>query len=340
MSADAERLLVVRLSALGDLVHTLPAIPALRAGFPGARLDWVVDQRWAPLLGLAEGIDEVVHLERSAAGFLRCVRQLRRGRYSRAIDFQGVYRSAALTWMSGAPRRFGRDRATIREPGAEHFYNQHFAPSGGHVAEMNLGLAAHAGAKPPSEMRFPLHVPPEEMERVQQKLRAAGIGAYVVVSPGGGWTSKRWPPERYGALAAELWRQHEISTMVNVSPSEKGLADAIAETAEPAHLLAWSPEIPELAALVAGAALVVGGDTGPVHLAAALGTRVVALFGGTDPARNGPLPRGSVVQNRVTPARDYERGNYERGRSYSPTMLSISVAQVLGAAEREMNVPA
>src|SRR5579862_268944 len=122
MNPSPERLLAVRLSSLGDLVHTLPVIPALRAGLPDVKLDWLVDQRWAPLMKLVPGIDEVIPYDRSTFRALACVRRLRSARYSCAVDFQGLYRSAVLTWLSGARRRIGRDRTTVRQPGAERFY--------------------------------------------------------------------------------------------------------------------------------------------------------------------------------------------------------------------------
>ena len=160
----------------------------------------------------------------------------------------------------------------------------------------------------------------------------------------GCWTSKRWPPERFGALCAELWRRHAVRAVVNVSPREQDLAEALLRAAQDippgARPIVMCPGLRDLVALLAGASVAVGGDTGPVHLAAALGTRVVALFGSTDPARNGPLPRGLVVRNISAQPPHYERGDYPRGRSFSPAMLSISLEQVLAAVEQQMSVAA
>lgn len=331
--ADTHSLLVVRLSSLGDLVHTLPAVAALRASFPNARIDWVVDQKWWPLVNLFEGVDEVIAFRRSASGVMACIRRLRQGRYSCAVDFQGLYRSALLTWGSGAARRVGFDRTEAREPGASWFYSERVAPAGRHVAELNISLAVHAGAQAQPEMQFPLRVPEREAGEAREKLAREGVGDYMVVSPGGGWASKCWMPDRYGALCAELWRRHGLRALVNVSPRQAELARSVIAAAGPARPLVVSPSLPELAALLAAARLVVGGDTGPLHLAAAEGARVVALFGPTDPARNGPLPRGTVVRNVSA-----EETTYKRGKSYSPSMLSLTVEQVLEAAEREMSV--
>lgn len=329
------RLLAVRLSSLGDLVHTIPVVPALRAAYPDAQLDWLVDRRWSPLMKLVRGIDEVISLRPGVSGYLQCARKVRQARYSCVIDFQGIYRSAVLGWASGAKRRIGRDRSSARERGAARFYNERVVPSGRHVAEMSLSLAVQAGAQMPAEMQFPIDVPKEEAAAIREKLRRHGE-EYIVVSPGGGWKSKCWPPERFGAICAEVWRRHGIRSVINIAPGEEDLGEAVVRSAAPAQPSVYCPALPELVALMAEARVALGGDTGPLHLAAAVGTRVVALFGPTNPARNGPLPAGVVIQNQSGEPRNYQRGDYARGREYSSEMLSITVEQVRTAVEQEI----
>jgi heptosyltransferase I len=337
LTSRPNRLLAVRLSSLGDLVHTLPVVPALRSAFPDAQLDWVVDWRWSPLIQLVRGINEVIPLRPSLAGYLRCMGRVRKARYSRVIDFQGIYRSAILGWISGAERRIGRDRDSAREAGAARFYTDRVAPSGQHVAEMSMSLAVHAGAQRPVAMEFPIQVPAQEISQLRERLRREGAENYIVVSPGGGWKSKCWPAERFGALCAEVWRRHGIRSVINLAPGEEQLGEAVVANSLPAKPIVYCPALPELVALLSQALLVVGGDTGPLHLAAALSTRVVALFGPTNPFRNGPLPRGVVIQNCSSELPNYQRGDYIRGRSYAPEMLSITVDQVLTAVEQEMS---
>lgn len=340
VNSRSNRLLAVRLSSLGDLVHTIPVVPALRAAFPDAQFDWLVDSRWSPLMKLVKGIDEVISLEPGISGYWRCARRLHRAGYSCVIDFQGIHRSAFLAWASGAQRRIGRDRNSAREHGAARFYTECVAPSGRHVAEMSMSLAAQAGASKTSEMQFPIEVPARESQRLRDALVRQGED-YLVVSPGGGWKSKCWPPERFGAVCAELWRRHRLTAIVNVAPGEDQLGEAVVAHSLPAKPIVYCPALPELVALMSQALLVVGGDTGPLHLAAALGTRVVALFGPTVAARNGPLPHGVVIQNGSAQPPNYRRGDYARGRVYSPEMLSITVDQVLTTVEQEMSrVPA
>jgi ADP-heptose:LPS heptosyltransferase len=258
---------------------------------------------------------------------------LRRAGYGCAIDFQGLYKSALLARFSGAPRRIGFHSSFAREPGAARFYSERVIPTGRHVAEMNLSLAVAAGAERPSVMACPLRLPAEEAPALRQVLAREGIGDFCLVSPGGGWKSKCWPPERYGALCAELWRRLSVRVVVNAGPGEEDLARAVIAAAAAASPLLFSPSLRGLATLLGLARLVVAADTGPLHLAAALGTPVVALFGPTDPARNGPIPKGTVLRN----ASEKET-TYERGENYSPAMLALSVEQVATAVERELSV--
>src|ERR1700730_8250249 len=185
--AAPARFLIVRLGSLGDLVHTLPAVAALRASFPSAAIDWVVEEKWSPLISLVEGIDHVIPLRRTRSGYFACVSRLRAGRYTCAVDFQGLYKSALLARLSGAARRVGFDRKTAREPGAAWFYTERVAPTGRHVAEFNLSLAVRAGAERPAAMEFPLRVPTDQVRSMAERLALEGIaGEYVVISPGGG----------------------------------------------------------------------------------------------------------------------------------------------------------
>lgn len=341
MAETAERFLIVRLTSLGDLVHTIPAVAALRATFPAATIHWVVDERYLPLIEMVTCIQETIPLGRSVSNVVGCIARLRRSRYTCALDLQGTYRSAVLAWLSGVPRRIGRTREATREPGAELFCTDRVTPTGRHIVDMTVELAVRAGARAQPEPQFPLRVPENSLRAAREKLARDRItGDYVVISPGGGWKSKCWPPERFGALAAELLRRDGLRSVVNIAPGEEDLAAEIVRAAGSPQPPVVSVSIPELAALLAQARLVVAGDTGPLHLAAALGTRVVGLFGATDAERNGPLPRGLVLQNISGPPPAYVRGDYVRLNSYSEAMLSLSVEQVLAAVEQEIGVNA
>jgi ADP-heptose:LPS heptosyltransferase len=227
--------LVVRLGSLGDLMHTLPAVAALRTSFPNARLDWVVEEKWSSLVKLVSVVDNVIAWRRSASCWWSGVRSLRRTRYACAVDFQGLYKSAFVARLSGARRCIGFHSSFARESGAARFYTERVIPQRGHVAEMNMSLAVAAGAMRPDVMEFPLRPPEKEASALREMLVGEGIGDFAAISPGGGWRSKCWPPERYGALCAELWGRMGIHAIVNAGPGEQELAATVVAAAAPAR---------------------------------------------------------------------------------------------------------
>jgi heptosyltransferase-1 len=330
MNEIAESFLVVRLTALGDILHTLPAVAALRAAHPAAHIDWVVDRKWAPVLQGSPAVDKVIAFDRwSVSGGVSCVRRLRRGRYRCAVDFQGLYKSAVLALLSEAPRRIGFDRGWAREPGASLFYTERVVPTGRHVAELNYSLAERAGASRPERPEYPLRIPAESAASVETLLEERGIRDYIVISPGGSWRAKCWPAERYGEFCREFERRHGLPAIVARGPGEEALAEAVCRAAVPAEPFVMATKIEDLMALLACARCVVAADSGPLHLAAALGVPVVGLYGPTDPARNGPFVPGATVLTAAKP----EEISYKRRMSPSPAMLRITVEQVLAAAD-------
>jgi lipopolysaccharide heptosyltransferase I len=326
------RFLLVRLGSLGDIVHALPAAAALRESFPEARIAWVVERKWRALLDGNPDLDEVIELARGARGYAACARRLRAGGYTCAIDFQGLYKSAGLARLSGAPRRIGFERRFAREGGAAKFYTERVVPQAPHVVEWNLALAERAGARR-IPARFPLRVPPEAEAYVERELALRGLREFYLLSPGGGWRGKCWPAERYGHLHRRLAARHALlglRAVLSYGPGERDLAEAVRLVAGEPEPVILPMDLPQLMAALRRARFFLGGDTGPLHLAVALGTPVVGLYGPTDPARNGPYsPRDVVVRN----ARP-EQTTYKRSAAPDPSMLSITVEQVLEAVER------
>jgi heptosyltransferase I len=331
MNNREESFLVVRLTALGDILHTVPAVAALRTAHPGAKIDWVVERKWAPVLEGSPGIDEVIPFDRrSLWGALECVERLRENRYTCAIDFQGLYKSSILAALCGAPRRIGFDRAWAREGGAAIFYTERVIPSGRHVAELNFSLAGRAGASRPRSPEYPLRVPAGGAASVRARLHELGIGGeYIVVGPGGSWRAKCWPAVRWGEFCREFEKINNVRVVLIYGPGEKSIAEEAARAAEPTRPTLFATTIEELMGLVAHAKCVVAADSGPLHLAAALGTPVVGLFGPTDPARNGPFVSRAVIVHKARP----EEISYKRRSDYSPAMLRITVDDVLAATE-------
>jgi lipopolysaccharide heptosyltransferase I len=332
MNKDGERFLIVRLTALGDILHTVPAVAALRAAHPGAKIDWVVERKWAPVLEGSLAINEVIPFDRrSMWGVLECVQRLRENRYTRAIDFQGLYKSSILAGLSGAGRRVGFECAWAREKGAAMFYTDRVTPVGRHVAELNYSLAEFAGASRPVSPEYPLRVPAGGAASIRARLHDLGIsGPYIAVGPGGSWRAKCWPAERYGEFCREFEKQNNIRVVLIHGPDEKSIAEQVARAAVPAVPLVVGTTIEELMGLLAHARCLVAADSGPLHLAAALGTPVVGLYGPTDPARNGPFVPGAEIIHKAQP----QEISYKRRSEFSTSMLRITVDDVLFATDR------
>jgi heptosyltransferase-1 len=325
------RFLIVRLGSLGDIIHTLPAVAALRESFPLARIDWLVESKWRAILEGNRDLNRVISFDRRrVAGVVETVASLRRTQYTCAIDFQSLYKSALLGFLSGAEERLGFDRAYAREGLATLLYTRRIHPSGMHKVEHNLSLAVAAVAVAPSLARFAFPESADADEWADAKIRELGGRDFYVVSPGGGWRSKCWPAERYGALHSEISRRMGLQGIVSFGPGEEKLAEAAVAAADSNTLFPVAMDLPQLMAVLRRARFFVAADTGPLHVASALGTPVVGLFGPTDPARNGPYGGVSVV------VRKAEAGEttYKRGASYSPAMMRIEVSDVIAAIDR------
>jgi heptosyltransferase I len=326
------RFLLVRLGSLGDIIHALPAAAALRDTFPGARIDWVVEPKWTRLLEGNPDISEVISLDRkSAGGIVSTIRKLRAAKYTCAVDFQALYKSALLAFASGAPRRIGFQSSYAREGLAAAFYTDRLNPRGPHKVDHNLTLAECAGARK-GKPRFPLAILAEDEEKTSRELSAHGIGDFFVLNPGGGWVSKCWPAERYGQLHQRLLKDFGWRGVVSYGPGEENFSRDVIAAAGNHPPVAISLGLGPLMALLRRAKFVVSADTGPLHMASALGAPVVGLYGPTDPSRNGPYSTEDVV---VRNARVSET-TYRRGASYSTAMLSITVEQVVEAVHKRM----
>jgi heptosyltransferase I len=329
---DEPRFLVLRMSALGDIVHTLPAVCALRESFPKATIDWLVDRKWASILEGNPCVNNVMTMDRGSwRSVIAGVRRMRGAKYTAAIDFQSLYRSAILGWLSGAPQRLGFDADYSRESGAAFFYTRVISPRRAHKVEHNLELVEAAGARA-CEVRFPLPTATEATEEVERILAVKSIGEYFVLSPGGGWGSKCWPPERYGELHRALAERYGWRGVISFGPGESELAENVRRSAGSPEPIVEMFNLKQLIALLRRAKFLVAGDTGPLHLASALSTPVIGLYGPTDPARNGPYSPRDIVVRRAQP----EETTYRRGSAPSRAMLAISVEDVLDAVERRL----
>jgi len=341
-----DRLLIVRLSAMGDVIHTLPAVYALRKAFPHAEIGWLIEERWTELL-CASGsprrgprtpqrpLVDWVHTVRltdwrKSLFTLPTLQQIatvwndvREARYEIAIDLQGAIRSAVLARWSKAPAVYGA--AQPREAPASLWYTRRVVTRGAHVIDQNLSVAETIAQRELTAPPVALPLDPEVESRTDQHLSQLGVSHFAILNPGAGWGAKRWPAERYGEVARRL-AENGIRSLINYGPGEEQLVnDAVAASLGAARPTRGS--LTELIALTRRARLFIGGDTGPTHLASALRVPVVAIFGPTDPARNGPYGTRSVVLRSPSSATTHARRSEPDGG-----LLEISTDAVVAAA--------
>jgi ADP-heptose:LPS heptosyltransferase len=329
------RFLVVRLGSLGDIVHTFPAVAGLRSSFPLAEIIWLTHPRWANLVASSNLATEIWPVDsRDLANVRQTIAKIRAQSWDAAIDYQGLWKSALLPFLAGVPKRIGFSSESIREFGVPVLYTDRVQAHAAHIADQNGELSLRAGAQN-AVGPVQLKVSDSDRRRVSSDLTAANIGNYVVLSPGGGWRSKCWPPERFGELCRKIREDLNLRCVINYGPGEESLAAAVKSASAHADPFLYDGELGQLMALLQGARCTVGGDTGPLHLAIALGTKPVAIFGPTNPARNGPYPPQPFVLR--DPAAST---THKRETRTNPSLLKISVTQVFDAVKLQLGASA
>jgi|SRR5579863_96172 len=316
-SSSGPRILVVRLGAMGDIIHALPAAASLRHSFPGSHLTWLVEAPWAPLLEQNPYVDFVVIFERGNPGaWMRSRRKLLSQRFDFAVDFQGLVKSAVAASMARPDRIFGFHQSQVRERPAALFYSQRAMAQSAHVVDRNLELAAAAGAA--NLLRtFPLPpgVPEGNLPRSE----------FVLASPLAGWRSKQWPLAFYSRLATRLEREIGLPLVLNGPPGSEQFASVL-------DCIPHYSTVEGLIHATRRATAVLGVDSGPLHLAAALGKPGVAIFGPTDPGRNGPY--GDTIQVLRSPR---AVTSYKRVSTIDPSMREIDPDRVFEALKAQLS---
>jgi lipopolysaccharide heptosyltransferase I len=303
------RILIAKLGSIGDIVHTLPALAALKKAMPHAEVSWVVERRAAEILRDNPLLDRLIEVDTKAlrrglmsGETLRAPRQqlrpLRASTFDLALDFQGLLKSASIARLSGARRVFGFGRKGLREPASRIFLSKTIrVPSGIHVIRKNLALLAGALDIPvpddAADFEFPLHISDIHKSEAEDATRDTN-GGFAILNPGGGWPTKLWSPQRFGQLADELWKREGLSSLVTFGPGEEALAQSVLAASASGKTQAVCLSLKGFFALARRAQVYVGGDTGPTHLAVAAGAPVVGLFGPTEWWRNGS-PRAEDI---------------------------------------------
>jgi heptosyltransferase-1 len=311
------RILVVRLGAMGDILHATPAVASLKQSFPHHKVTWVIDAKWAALLEGNPFVDEVtVVSRRSLSSLLELRRTLRNAAFDFAVDFQGLIKSAMIAACARPDRIYGFSRSQARERLASLFYSHPVKTQSAHIVDRNIEIAQAAGAR---NIVRTFYVP---TGRPEGDLPA---GPFVLANPYAGWESKQWPAANYQELAKRLASECDLPLVLNVPPGANAIPGA--------HMHVSG--IQGLIESTRRAVAVVGLDSGPMHLAAALGKPGVAIFGPTDPSRNGPYGNSFAVlrsPGAVT--------SYKRRREIDPAMQSITVDAVLASLKAQIKCAA
>ena len=327
------RILIVKLTAIGDVIHALPVASALRDAWPKAHLAWLVEGRVADLLHGHRALNEVIALPRrwykSPRGVWGLRRTLRAGRFDVTLDLQGLTKSAAAAWLSGAKHRIGFAGEMARELSG-WFNNRRFVVSSEHVVDRYRELLAPLGVYSPA-VRFDVPRHARDILAVDRMLASLRWHrSFALLNPGAGWPSKRWPPDRFAAVARHLGHRRRLpAVVVWAGDEERDWARHIVENAGGHAVVAPDTSLPELAELARRAALFVGSDTGPLHLAAAVGTPCVGLFGPMPGERNGPYGRGHIILQKAR----LEGTSRQRRTADNATMLAIATEDVMAACD-------
>jgi lipopolysaccharide heptosyltransferase I len=316
-SSDPISILIVKLSAIGDVVHTIPALTALRRAFPRARIGWVVEELSAPLLHNNPDLNDLFVVRRRwrTRRFVSLwnseirpfVSNVRRVRWDVAFDFQGLTKSSVYAWLSRARLRVGYGDQYGREL-SKLFNNRRFKPdptSEFHVVRRHMHLVRQMAPEAPTHSIGTIHLSESEREGLRAKLAEAGRTdnePLLCINPAGGWSSKLWPADFYAEAGAEIASRHDLRPLVLWGPREENLRDAVMEGlrrrgTDP--LAAPPTTIREMCSLLSHCRFYIGGDTGPSHIAGLLGIPNVTIFGASDAARNRPWPlhSGLAVQS-------------------------------------------
>ncbi|MGE3465948.1 MAG: lipopolysaccharide heptosyltransferase I [Pyrinomonadaceae bacterium] len=303
------RILIVKLGSIGDIVHALPALAAVRRALPTAEISWIVEERAAEILRGHPMLERLIEADtQSMRGGMviedilinvsKQIRDLRKFRFDIAIDLQGLWKSAAIAKFSGAKRRWGFARTGLREPSSRILLTDSVeTPKQVHVIHKNLALVAGAlNIETGGQLEFPIATDTEHLAEAETIRTQAG-GDLAVLNPGGGWVTKLWPAEKFGQLADRLWEEEHLVSVIAAGPKDLDLALAVVENSSTGKAIISQPSLKGFYELVKSARVYVGGDTGPTHIAVAAGAPVVGLFGPTEWWRNGsPYPEDICVE--------------------------------------------
>lgn len=348
------KILIVKLSSIGDIIHTLPALAAIRNAMPDAEISWVVEKRSAEILRGNELLKNLIEVDtRSLRGgkvieeiLLNLgsqIKNLRVSEFDVALDFQGLLKSAAIAKLSKAKKRFGFDKESLREPLSRFLLTGTIKVEKGiNVIEKNLALAGKALniATPKDSFEFPIFTD-EEHKKEADEIIEKTEGDFAILNPAGGWVTKLWQAERFGELSDRLWNEKGIFSVVSTAPHETDLAERVLSANRSGKIIHALPGLKGFYELAKRAKIYVGGDTGPTHLAIAANAPVVGIYGPTEWKRNGSPNREDICVERLDlECREncYRRkiGSWKKGECGNWICMDISVENVFEAIEERL----
>ncbi|MCY7374529.1 MAG: lipopolysaccharide heptosyltransferase I [Pyrinomonadaceae bacterium] len=344
------KILIVKLSSIGDVVHTLPTLAAIRRALPDAEISWAVEKSAAEILRGNVLIDHLIEIDtRSLRGgkivggiLLNSRKQLKKLRVSDfdvALDFQGLLKSAAIAKFSKAKRRYGFSKQNLREPASRFLLNDTFAAEREiHIIRKNLTLAQKALhiPVPDSDFEFPIYTSETHRTEAEKIIEQAGENL-AILNPAGGWTTKLWSAEKFGALADKLWEENNLISVITTAPNEIELAEKALRNSQSGKIIVAQPSLKGFYELAKRAKIYVGGDTAPTHLAVAAKTPLVGIFGPTEWWRNGSPNEADVCVER----NDINcRVDCHRRICNNWICLDISVETVFQAVQKRLKLTA
>ncbi len=343
------RILIIKLGSIGDVVHSLPSLAALKEAFPEAEVDWLVETKSSIILRNNPLLHRVIEVDTHRwrklwakpsvwSEILKQLLFLRHQRYDVALDFQGLWKSALFGRFSGARQLIGFGKHTLREAGCRILYDKKVTvrPEMHHVIDICSELPRSLGART-NGYRFELPVSSEDDAYVSAQLSAHSVQEFIILNPGGGWETKTWEAENYARLHLKLREVTSFQSVITWGPGEQHLVERLVNASKEDPPVVFPTTIPQFLALARRARLFVGGDTGPLHLAAACSTPIVGVFGPTDPVRNGPFCPDDLVVSHPVPCGPCYKRSCEK---YKKQCLQlVTVDEVFRAVLLRLDLP-
>ena len=332
------KILIVKLSSIGDIVHTLPALAAIRRALPKAEIGWAVGRGTAEILRGNKLLDNLIEIDtRTISGGSRQLRELRRYEFDVALDFQGLLKSATIAKLAKAKRRYGFAKQNLREPASRFLLTDTVEVEQNlHIIVKNLKLAEQALqiSVPQNDFEFPIFTDESHRAEAAEIIEQAGEN-FAILNPAGGWVTKLWHTEKFGVLADHLWKENGLTSVITTAPFELELAEKVLENSKSGTVLLAQPSLKGFYKLAQQAKIYIGGDTAPTHLAVAANAPVVGIFGPTEWWRNGSPNKNDICVERTEIGC---RVDCHRRTCNNWICMDIEVETVLQAAQKRLEL--